>query len=282
MKNFLTSGIILIALSGCATTYTTENFAEYQATHKTLAIVPFVVSINSGNRGKEVTREDLLAEEAAQSLNFQRAVYTEFLETVEKKEVTVSFQDIDDTNVLIRRADGFDEQGKLILTKQELGEILKVDAVISGSMTLSKPMGTGTAVITTLLVGWGVTNEANINLTIHDSSSGTLVWSYDHSATGGVISSPEQLAKNLMKNIASKFPYKASGANPLDLSVGATKESGEPADTIVDPSNGEPAVQDSMTNELEAELMRIENLFEKELINAKEKSQMRNKALGLN
>jgi len=270
MKNLLISGMILIALSGCATTYTAENFAEYQSTHKTVAIVPFVVSMNSGNRGKEVTREDLLAEEAAQSLNFQRAVYTEFLEKVEKKKVTVSFQDIDDTNVLIRRADGFDEQGKLVLTKQELGEILKVDAVISGSMTLSKPMGTGTAVITTLLVGWGVTNEANINLTIHDSSSGALVWSYDHSAAGGVISSPEQLAKNLMKNIASKFPYKASNANSLAMSVDAIKESRE------------PVVQDSMPNALGAELMRIENLFEEELINAKEKSQMRNKALGLN
>jgi len=281
MKNLLTSGMLLIALSGCATTYTTENFAEYQATHKTVAIVPFVVSMNSGNRGKEVTREDLLAEEAAQSLNFQRAVYTEFLEEVEKKKVTVSFQDIDDTNVLIRRADGFDEQGKLILTKQELGEILKVDAVISGSMTLSKPMGTGAAVITTLLVGWGVTNEANINLTIHDSSSGTLVWSYDHSAKGGIISSPEELAKNLMQNIASKFPYKVSNPHPHS-SMGETVVINEPADTIVDPSSGEPAVQDSMTNEFEAELMRIESLFEKGLINAKEKSQMRNKALGLN
>jgi hypothetical protein len=204
--------IIVLLSTGCATTYTAENFAEYQSTHKTVAIVPFVVSMNSGNRGKEVTREDLLAEEATQSLNFQRAVYTEFLEKVEKKKVTVSFQDIDDTNVLIRRADGFDEQGKLLLTKQELGELLKVDAVISGSMVLSKPMGTGAAVVTTLLVGWGVTNEAKINLTIHDSSSGALVWSYDHTATGGVISSPQQLAKNLMKNIASKFPYKVSNA----------------------------------------------------------------------
>ena len=207
--------IIVLLSTGCATTYTAENFAEYQSTHKTVAIVPFVVSMNSGNRGKEVTREDLLAE-AAQSLNFQRAVYTEFLEKAEKKKVTVSFQDIDDTNVLIRRADGFDEQGKLLLTKQELGELLKVDAVISGSMVLSKPMGTGAAVVTTLLVGWGVTNEAKINLTIHDSSSGALVWSYDHTATGGVISSPQQLAKNLMKNIASKFPYKVSNANPPD------------------------------------------------------------------
>ncbi|MDG2108284.1 MAG: hypothetical protein P8J74_06555 [Woeseiaceae bacterium] len=210
MKNFLTAGILLVALCGCATTYTTDNFSEYQSSHKIVAIVPFVVSMNSGNRGKEVTREDLLAEEATQSLNFQRAVYTEFLEKIEKNKVTVSFQDIDDTNVLIQRAGGFDEQGKLTLTKQELGELLKVDAVISGSMVLSKPMGTGAAVVTTLLTGWGVTNEAKINLTIHDSSSGILVWSYDHSASGGLISSPQMLAKNLMKNIASKFPYKVS------------------------------------------------------------------------
>ena len=145
-----------------------------------------------------------------QALNFQRAVYTEFLEKVEKKKVTVAFQDIDDTNTLIRRAGGFDEQGKINLTKKELGELLGVDAVISGSMILSKPMGTGAAVVTTLLVGWGKSNEAKINLTIHDSESGTLVWSYDHTASGGVISSPEQLAKSLMRNIASKFPYKKS------------------------------------------------------------------------
>jgi hypothetical protein len=162
----------------------------------------------SGNRGDEVTKADLDAEAKSQALNFQRAVYTQFLERVEKDKVTVKFQDIDDTNALIRRADGFDDQGRINLTKQEISELLGVDAVISGSMTLSKPMGTGAAVVTTLLVGWGVTNEAKVNLTIHDGESGTLVWSYDHRATGGVVSTPDQLAKNLMKNIASKFPYK--------------------------------------------------------------------------
>ena len=210
MKKLLVSGLVLLILVGCATTYTTENFADYQSAHKTVAIVPFVVSMSSGNRGKEITKADLIAEEETQALNFQRAVYTEFLEKVEKKKVTVAFQDIDDTNTLIRRAGGFDEQGKINLTKKELGELLGVDAVISGSMILSKPMGTGAAVVTTLLVGWGKSNEAKINLTIHDSESGTLVWSYDHTASGGVISSSEQLAKSLMRNIASKFPYKKS------------------------------------------------------------------------
>ena len=210
MKKLLVSGLVLLILVGCATTYTTENFADYQSAHKTVAIVPFVVSMSSGNRGKEITKADLIAEEETQALNFQRAVYTEFLEKVEKKKVTVAFQDIDDTNTRIRRAGGFDEQGKINLTKKELGELLGVDAVISGSMILSKPMGTGAAVVTTLLVGWGKSNEAKINLTIHDSESGTLVWSYDHTASGGVISSSEQLAKSLMRNIASKFPYKKS------------------------------------------------------------------------
>tara|TARA_B100000767_G_C19629471_1_gene477604 strand:+ start:100 stop:732 length:633 start_codon:yes stop_codon:yes gene_type:complete len=210
MKKIIFSGFLLLVLAGCATTYTTENFADYQSAHKVVAIVPFMVSMSSGNRGKEITKADLLAEEETQSLNFQRAVYTEFLEKVEKQKVTVSFQDIDDTNTLIRRAGGFDAQGRINLTKAELGKVLGVDAVISGSMILSKPMSTAAAAVTTVLVGWGKSNEGKVNLTIHDSESGTLVWSYDHTASGGVLSTPEQLAKSLMKNIASKFPYKKS------------------------------------------------------------------------
>ena len=207
MRTFIV-GIVFVLLTGCATTYTAEDFDKYQSTHETVAILPFGVTLAAGNRGKDVAPESLKTDAKAQAFNFQRAVYTQFLERVEKDKLTVKFQDIDDTNALMRRAEAYDDQGRVTLTKQEIGELLNVDAVIAGNMTLSKPMGTGTAVVTTLLVGWGVTNEAQINLTIHDSDSGSLVWSYDHSATGGVISSPDQLAKNLMKNIASKFPYK--------------------------------------------------------------------------
>ncbi|MDG2108283.1 MAG: hypothetical protein P8J74_06550 [Woeseiaceae bacterium] len=235
MKNLLATGILLVTLSGCATTYTTDNFSEYQSAHKTLAITPFVVSIdmNSENNRKGLSGEDLLTEETIQSLNFQRAFYTEFSEGVEKKKVTVSFQDIDDTNASIQKADSFDEQGKLILTKQELGELLKVDAVISGSVMLrsyyrrvsgqyrggmTKPLsindmeGTGGVIESSLMVGWGVTNEATINLAIHDSFSGALVWSYERSTAGGAKSSPQRLVQDLMRNVALKFPYKASSA----------------------------------------------------------------------
>ena len=207
MRNFIL-GLVVALLAGCATTYTVDDFDKYQGAHETVAILPFSVTMSAGNRGKDVTATRLNEEARAQAFNFQRSVYTQFLERIEKDKVTVKFQDIDDTNALMRRAGAFDDEGNVMLTKQEIGVLLDVDAVIAGSMTLSKPMGTGTAVVTTLLVGWGVTNEAQINMTIHDSESGSLVWSYDHSASGGVISSPDQLAKNLMRNIASKFPYK--------------------------------------------------------------------------
>lgn len=62
-------------------------FSEYQSDHKTLAVIPFAVSIdkNSENDWKGLSREDLLTKQTTQSLNFQRAFYKEFLENVEKK-----------------------------------------------------------------------------------------------------------------------------------------------------------------------------------------------------
>ena len=142
MKRLFIAALYFL-VTGCATTYTTEDFYKYQGSHETVAILPFTVTMASGNRGDGVTKADLDAEARAQALNFQRAVYTQFLERVEKDKVTVKFQDIDDTNALLRRADGFDEQGRINLTKQEISKLLGVDAVISGSMTLSKPMNAG-------------------------------------------------------------------------------------------------------------------------------------------
>jgi hypothetical protein len=94
-------------------------------------------------------------------------------------------------------------------TKEELRNILDVDALISGTIHRSKPMSTGTAVVLGVLFGvWGSTNEVNVSLNIHDGASGELLWKYDHKASGSVGSSSEGLAESLMKNISKKFPYK--------------------------------------------------------------------------
>lgn len=44
-------------------------------------------------------------------------------------------------------------------------------------------------------------------ISIHESEIGMFLWSYDHTAKVGLLSSPEVVATNLMKGIASSFPY---------------------------------------------------------------------------
>ena len=202
--------IILLTsvISSCATTYVPDNFYVYQGKHEVIAIIPFDVVITSKNQGKGVTPEDLKTEAKSFSKVLQNEVYTQFLQRTSKDKYTVSFQDVSDTNVILNRNGAIDDSGKVTLTKKELAALLKVDAILTGSLVLSKPMSGGAAVATSLLFGYGVTNEVTANISIHDGESGELVWNYDHEMQGGLLSSPVSVAESLMDNVAWEFPYK--------------------------------------------------------------------------
>jgi len=205
-KTVVTSAIA-VQLAACATVYTDENFDTFQTTHKTVAILPFDVTIERKKLPEGMTLEMIKnAEEEEQEL-FQKQLYTQFLNRYEKGKYTVRFQDIDETNVLMRRK-GMDGENMADFTKAEIGKALSVDSVISGTIKRSKPMSTGAAIASSLLFGFGATNKATVNMNIHDAESGTLLWSYDHEASGGLTSSAEGTAKSLMKHSAKKFPYK--------------------------------------------------------------------------
>lgn len=204
--------VLIIAglAGGCASVYTAPDFGVYKYSHEVVAIVPFDVSINPGNKSEDVSAEELAELEEESSKTFQRALYTQFLAEQQYGRYTITFQDIDETNTLLKRH--FDSKATKpdlsLLTKSEICEILAVDAVISGSMTLTKPMGTGAAIASLFLLGFaGSTNEAYVNISIHEEESGKLLWNYEHEAAGTIGSSPERVAKSLMSGIASYFPY---------------------------------------------------------------------------
>jgi len=202
---FLLGALLLV--SACATVYTNENFSEYQSNHKTVAVLPYNVEIQMKKLPEGMTSQDVDRMEEEEAYLFQQQVYSQFLNRYQKGEYTVSFQDVEKTNVLLKRAD-INYANLNSFTKEEIGQKLGVDAVISGDIKRAKPMGTGAAVVTTLLFGVGTTNSVDVNMRIHGVQSGDLVWSYDHTANGGLGSSPESLAKSLMKSVSKKFPYK--------------------------------------------------------------------------
>ena len=204
MVRILNWFFISILMIGCATTYVPPDFEQYKSKHRSIAVLPFTVIITGKNQRKGVTAAELADEALSMSSVFQQEVYSEFL----RKKYTVRFQDIDETNMLLKRNDAIDSQGRLTLTKTEIAKALGVDAVLSGSVVMSKPMGTGAAVAAAFLIGISNTNEISANLAVHDSESGDLVWSYSHEERGGLGVSPQIVAENLMESVAYRFPYK--------------------------------------------------------------------------
>lgn len=205
----LVLAIGLLMLQACATVYTDENFSNYQSKHKTVAVLPFEVSIDQKNLPKDVRVDMLKESERSEGYLFQQQLYTQFLNRMQKGHYTVDFQPVDKTNVLLKRA-GIEYEELDSHTKGELGRLLGVDSVITGDIKRAKPMGTGAAVASTFLVGFGATNKVVVNMSLYDAETGNMIWTYDHQQAGGLGSSPDRLAKNLMKNSASKFPYKTS------------------------------------------------------------------------
>ena len=53
--------------------------------------------------------------------------------------------------------------------RAELCQLLGVDGVVTGKISMSKPMSEGAAVAVGLLVGaWGATNKTDVTISVHD------------------------------------------------------------------------------------------------------------------
>jgi hypothetical protein len=207
------SKIFILAISfmitSCASTgYLVENFDEFQNKHETVAILPVDVKINIANQAKGVTDADLRKKEKSDSLVYQKLLQSRFLEKYGKGSFTVKFQDVGDTNTLLKRNNSLDETGSINKTKAELRDILDVDAVLSTTINLSKPMSQGGAIVTGLLFGVGSANKADISVNIHDLETGILIWDYETTLEGLAFSNEDQLVRSLVAGVSNTFPYK--------------------------------------------------------------------------
>ncbi len=203
-----------VLIAGCsATIYKNPKFHSYQSSHRTLAILPFQVTIDPKKLPKDFTPQMAREAEKEEAYTFQQELYIRFLKRQSKGKYTINFQDVDETNALLAKA-GVEYEDLRTYTKTELKRVLGVDAVLSGSIFRSRPMSTGWA-MALLAVGlpFGKTNRVDVNINIHDVNSGTLVWKYDHKASGSIGSSSQGVAESLMKNIAKKFPYRFDKKN---------------------------------------------------------------------
>ena len=195
--------------------YTSPNFDNLSKNHKTIAILPFTVVL--GGKALQEMGEEMgdVAQLPMQLQNegklFQQSIYSRFLK--KSKNYTISFQDIDRTNGLLKKA-GITYEDLEWADMNEIASILRVDAVIAGNVYREKGMKQGGAVAMAILVGgYGATGSAKLNIKIFNGEDGSKIWQYTHRAKGGLGTNVDDIVLKLMKQVSRKFPYSKTSNN---------------------------------------------------------------------
>jgi len=118
--------------------------------------------------------------------------------------IFVDIQDVETTNALLSDA-GFQDAG--FVTPADLLRVLNVDGILTSNYSLSKPISEGAAIALAVIAGWWApTNEAVGSLSIHDSSSGKMIWNYDQKLSS-TLGTPARLVDELMRQASRQMPY---------------------------------------------------------------------------
>ena len=87
--------------------------------------------------------------------------------------------------------------------------MLGVDALVSGQITLTKPLGRAAAITAFVIFDPSpITNHGHINITIHEAEESSLLWNYEHAIGRSIMSNQDLLARDLVRAGSTTFPYR--------------------------------------------------------------------------
>ncbi|RIV42867.1 hypothetical protein [Flagellimonas pelagia] len=208
MKKLL---LLFLPISVFAQTNLYENpdFDRIALDHKIIAMVPFKTQVKlRPKQMKEMTDEQLDRLERSEGESIQTAMYSWFLKRKKRGDMQrIEIQDPNTSNAILGKQN-IDYNNLRDYTPMELAEILGVDAIISGNYETDKPMSEGASVALGLLIGfWGSTNNATVNMSVHNAKDGILLWNYNKKVSGSIGSSPDDLINRLMRKASRRLAY---------------------------------------------------------------------------
>lgn len=200
-----TSVMVFSQFDGTKQVFESPNLKQEIATHKTVAILPFKATISFKRLPKNFNEVANKEDEKNLGMNMQSGLYTYLLR--KSSDYTVSVQDIDKTNALLKKNGIFeilDEQ-----SSDEIAKILGVDAVVKCSYAYEKTGSEGAAIVKSLLIGFGTGKVATGELTmqINNAKDGGLLWRFYKQMNEDVMSSPSAMMERMMRKVGRNFPY---------------------------------------------------------------------------
>ncbi len=212
IKTFIFSSLFLLAsistfaqFEAAKQTYSAPNLKSEIQQQKTVAILPFDVSIIYKRVPKHYDSSATKSEAEDLKTNLQSSMFTYLLRKANKYSVT--FQDPTRTNALLK-AKGVYTQLDL-LTQDSICKILGVDAVIKSNYNYEKTASEGAAIAKTVLFGslGSKTGSGALTLQIYNGKDGALLWRFYKAMNDDVMSSTDELITRMMKKVSRNFPY---------------------------------------------------------------------------
>lgn len=210
-KVLLTSlliGVVMIAnaqFESAKQVFESPKLKAETAKHKLVAILPYEVKISYKKQPKNFNAEANRDQEASMSRSIQSSMYTFLLRKA--KNYSVDFQDVDKTNVLLKKAGMLDKMDEF--TKDEVAKALGVDAVLGGRFETEQSKSEGAAIASAVLFGGfgGKTGSGTLFLTLNNGSDGELLWRFFKTMDDNIASSTDDLIERMMRKVSRNFPY---------------------------------------------------------------------------
>ena len=174
--------------------------------HSLIAILPFEVNITYKKQPKNFSVDANKAQENKMETSIQSSMYTFLLRR--KSDYSVNFQDVDKTNILLKKAGVYDKLKET--TRDEICKILGVDAVIGGTFASEQSKSEGAAIATAIIFGGlgGKTGSGTLTMTLNDGATGDLIWRFYKTMDDSITTSTDDLVEHMMRKVSRNFPYK--------------------------------------------------------------------------
>ena len=184
--------------------FKSPHYKDSLAVHKIVAILPFQTTISYKRMPKGFNLEGNKAEEKKLAVNMQQGMYTYLLRKGGK--YTVSFQDVDRTNILLRQAAIFDNLENIL--PDSIAKLLNVDAVIRCNYAYEKTGSEAGAIAKSLLLGvGGKTGSGSLIMQIYNKSNGELLWRFYKEMNETFTSNGNEVMERMMRKVSRNFPY---------------------------------------------------------------------------
>lgn len=210
MKKSLTilSLLFTVTLFSQTKLYVHPDAKMYVTKTKTIAILPLKVQVKLRPKElKDFTPEQIVDMGKNESLDIQKGMYSWFLTRKKRGTLLVDVQNPTRTNALLKK-NGIDIHSYQEYLPGELGEILGVEAIITGSFETSKPMSNGAAIgLAVLTGGMFATNSATMNMDFMSTTDDELVVNYHKKIKGTLGSDAQDLINILMRKVSRRIPY---------------------------------------------------------------------------